>query len=57
MKSAGNPVDWGRALSSFGVTMGAVIVAFGIVVLVNQRAAKKVQRQIDELDSLRRDGH
>ncbi len=56
MKSAGVPVDWGRALSSFGVTMGAVIVAFGLVILVNQRAAKKVQKQIDELDSLRGDG-
>jgi Flp pilus assembly protein TadB len=55
IKSAGNPVDWRRALASFGVTMGAVILAFGLVVLVNQRAARKVQRQIDELDELRGD--
>jgi len=55
IKSAGNPVHWGRALASFGVTMGAVILAFGLVILVNQRAARKVQRQIDELDELRGD--
>jgi Flp pilus assembly protein TadB len=55
VKSAGIPIDWGRALASFGVTMGVVILAFVIVILVNHRAAQKVQRQIDELDSLRGD--
>ena len=55
MKSAGNPVDWGRALLTFAITMGSVIFAFVVVILVNLRAARKLQKQIDDLDALRRD--
>jgi hypothetical protein len=54
-EAAGRPFPIGAAIAGFGLVAGCIGIVFLVIWLMNRRAAKNLQAEIDNLDRLTRD--
>jgi hypothetical protein len=54
-EAAGRPFPIGAAVAGFGLVAGCIGIVFLVIWLMNRKAAKNLQTQIDALDLLTRD--